>query len=148
MKQSNIISRYIGATSASSRFIRMACALATLFVAAFVLSSCGGSAVTAPSPFQGTFAGNWTSTGDVGTATLTVTPGGGVTGNEVDTTINKPGTLTGSLNNNGTFSGTVTPQGANPVNASGTFQISGDSNTLSGSITYNSVNYTYTLTRQ
>lgn len=128
---------------------RVTCQLLILIATAFVLASCWGSGAAAPSPFQGTFAGTWTSTGpNMGTANVTITVGGGFTGTEVDTTTNVQGSVTGTLQNNGTFAGTVVPQGGNPVNASGNFQISQDGNTLSGVLTYGGANYTFTLTRQ
>jgi hypothetical protein len=131
----------------ASRFLLSAL---SLFAGALVLSSCGGSGATqAPSPFQGTFAGNWSAVGgDSGTAQITVTPGGGVNGTETDTTINLPGTVAGTLQNNGILTGTITPQGHGPISESGQFQISQDGNTLSGTVTYNGVTYTYTLMRQ
>ena len=128
---------------------RVICPMLALFVAALVLVGCAGSGVAAPSPFQGTFAGTWTSTGpDSGTATAVVTPGGGFTGTELDTTTSLQGSVTGALQSNGTFTGTVTPQGHNAINATGVFQISTDKNTLSGTLTYGGINYVFTLTRQ
>jgi hypothetical protein len=120
----------------------------TLIALTFSLVSCGGNGSSAPSPFQGTFAGNWTSDGpDSGTAQVTVTPGGHTTGTEDNTTESVTGSVDGHLHNNGTFSGTVTPQGGSAVTATGTFTISQDGNTLSGTVLFGGVTYTYTLTR-
>jgi hypothetical protein len=122
--------------------------LLAVFVTSFMLISCGGSGGSAPSPFQGTFAGNWISDGpDVGNAQITITPGGHIGGTENDTTISLSGTVNGSIHSNGTFTGTVTPNGGSPVSASGSFSISQDSNTLSGSVVFGGVTYTYTLSR-
>ncbi len=79
---------------------------------------------------------------------MSVSPGGAFTGTETDTTNNLQGSVAGTLNNNGTFTGTAQVAGHNPVTASGQFSISQDNNTLSGTLTYGSTNYTYTLTRQ
>lgn len=120
-----------------------------LYAVVSTVVSCGGSGVQAPSPFQGKFAGNWTSNGPhSGTAVVTLTPGGVFTGSEVDTTNNAQGSVNGALQTNGTFTGTVQPQGRNPIDASGLFQIGQNGTMLNGTLTYGGVNYTFTLTRQ
>ncbi len=119
-----------------------------LVASIFGLSSCGGSGTTTPSPFQGNFSGSWISTGpDVGTASISVLANGTFSGSELDTTISLHGTVTGHLSNNGTFTGTVVPDGGASVHASGVFSISQDGMTISGNLTFGGVTYTYTLSR-
>jgi|GEM_PF-5350787 len=129
--------------------LRSACPSFALVAGAFVLSSCGGSGSAAPSPFQGSFSGSWTSNGaDSGTATVKVSPGGSFTGQEADTTTNVDGSVVGELQNDGDFKGTVQVTGHSAIAASGQFQISADQNTMTGTLTYSSVTYTFTFTRQ
>ncbi len=124
------------------------CFLLAIFAVALSMISCGGSGTDAPSPFQGSFSGNWISDGpDVGTAQIVVSPGGHFGGSETDTTISLQGAVSGHITNQGTFTGTITPTGGSAISATGTFNISGDSNTLSGSVLSNGVTYTYTLSR-
>ena len=128
--------------------LRAALALLASLAIVLSLAGCWGSGALA-SPFRGTFAGPWTSTGaDSGTASFLISPGGSLTGTADDTTINLEISVTGALHNDGTFSGTAVPQGHNPVNVTGTFQISQDENTLTGQLTYGGVTYTYALSRQ
>jgi hypothetical protein len=122
--------------------------LATSLIISFVVTSCGGNGGSAPSPFQGTFSGNWVSTGtDSGTALVTISPGGHFQGTEDDVTISVTLPVTGSLKNNGTFTGVV-GTAPNETSTSGTFSISQDGQILSGQLVNNGITYTYTLNKQ
>lgn len=119
-----------------------------LVAAIFTLISCAGANNDAPSPFQGNFTGTWISNAtDSGTASINITAEGTFSGDETDTTINLHGVVSGHINSNGTFVGTIHPDGGGSTGASGVFQLTNGNTTLSGQVSSGGVNYTYTLHR-
>lgn len=121
---------------------------AVLVAAVFTLISCAGANNDAPSPFQGNFTGTWISDAtDSGTASVNVTSEGTFSGEEMDTTINLHGIISGHIDSDGTVTGAIHPDGGSSEGASGVFQLTNGNTTLSGTLTSNGVHYTYTLHR-
>lgn len=113
-------------------------------------AGCGGSGVSTPSPFAGTWNGSWTAN-DVGTGSITVATNGAVTGTLHDTTANADGTVTGSISNAGTISGVVHYSGVPNTTLTGTMAIAGNGH-LTGNLTQsdgvNSIGVSFDLIKQ
>lgn len=125
--------------------------IAVLALLSFMLISCGGSGLSLASPFSGHFIGTWNEDGpDVGTADVTISTSGHVSGTYADTTANQSGTISGSIQITGTTTLTIRVTGQPNLIEVGTWTLSQDGQTLSGSLlnsgpNTNTVDYTLHL---
>lgn len=129
---------------------RLIC-LAAPLAALFLLSGCGGGGggggSSLPSPFAGTWVGTWDapSLSDDGTASITVATNGKVTGTTHDNGTDEDGTLSGSINNSGVFSGKAVYAGSPAINLNGTLGINGSGH-LTGNVTQSQGSFSAPLT--
>lgn len=120
----------------------------------FALAGCGGSGGSAVSnsPFAGRWVGTFSvpSTADSGAFSASIATNGTLTATTHDNAANADGTVSGTIDNGGSFSGTSQYPGQPKSDLTGTFVKSG--NTLTGDLTQsfngNSVGLTVTMTKQ
>ena len=118
---------------------------ATVLATTFVLAGCGGLGIG--NPFAGTFNNEpWSqlSPSDSGTISLNISAVGTVGGTFIDSGAGQNFTINGLIDNNGSFSATITPTGSGTASTiSGTLSFSGSQlvGTLvdSGSATLNTI---------
>ncbi|CAN5375339.1 hypothetical protein BH11ARM2_BH11ARM2_02640 [soil metagenome] len=120
-----------------------------LFLTALSLAGCGGSddSGTSGNTYAGNYTGSYNSEGigDSGTVrSLTISSNGEVSGTWHSASSNTDGTASGTIQNNGSFSGSVT-FGQNTSNLSGTFTPFSGTQTV-GTITQTQGGSTVTLT--
>ncbi|HWA83607.1 MAG TPA: hypothetical protein VG820_09250 [Fimbriimonadaceae bacterium] len=108
--------------------------LLALLAVLLTLSGCGGSGIF--SPFTGTWDGTWaqTSPADTGTAGFIVLPSGSLSGSMHDNNANVDYTISGTINDAGLVTATITPSGGSGQSMSGTLAFNG-SNQLLGTLT-------------
>ncbi|HVT13833.1 MAG TPA: hypothetical protein VHE55_16340 [Fimbriimonadaceae bacterium] len=108
--------------------------LLLLCVLLLALSGCGGSGIL--SPFTGTWDGTWaqTSPSDNGTAGFIVLPSGSLSGSMHDNNANVDYTISGTINDAGFVTATITPSGGSGQSMTGTLAFNG-SNQLLGNLT-------------
>ncbi len=94
--------------------------LAAFLIPAISLCGCGGGGLL--NPFTGTFNGTWTqsSPSDTGTIAFVVLPSGSLSGTLHDNGAAADYTVSGSINDNGGFSATLTPTVGSASTLSGT----------------------------
>ncbi len=116
-----------------------------------LLVGCGGSGGGRKSGnverFQGSFSGTWTSSSSQnGTTAVLIEPNGFFDGEFVNLTHSLTGTIEGQITGDGTFEGTIDLGGTSRT-GEGQFTISGDGNTLTGTLDDNGATLTFNLTR-
>ena len=122
--------------------------LAALFVV--VVAGCGGngSSPSQPSPYNGNYTGNWTSSsGDIGSAQMDIAQSGSFTGTIDDTTASMTGTLKGSITNSGNMNVTVSFTGRASYSGTGMFT-KDNAGDVSGTITSTNSGKTTTVQYQ
>lgn len=114
--------------------IGLVCAAAALLVAMAGCGGGGGSSAT-PSPFVGHWVGTWVSdAADTGTANVTVSASGAITGLSHDNGAALDGGVAGTITNAGTTSITTTYTGLPAVPWTGTLTVQGNGH-LAGAVT-------------
>lgn len=105
--------------------------LAALLLA---ISGCGGTGIL--SPFTGTYNGTWaqSSPSDTGSAAFIVLPSGSLSGTMHDNGANVDYTISGSINDAGVVTSTITPSGGPGTSMNGTLGFNG-TNQLVGNLT-------------
>ena len=91
--------------------------------ALFALVGCGGNGTgSLTSPFTGTWAGTYSSTGQSGTANVVIGANGAYVGSGFDNTAQQNYSIQGAITSSGIVTGTLT-EGATTVNLNGNWTI-------------------------
>ena len=112
------------------------------------LTGCGGGGggSVVPSPFAGTFSGTFTtSSGQNGTANMTVSSSGNMVGTIHNNTVSADGTVSGHIDNAGNASGSYRYSPDPAVSFTGVMNLSGT--TLSGALSGGGGSSNFTLTK-
>jgi hypothetical protein len=127
--------------------------LALLSILCLLLVGCGGSGGSGgggnpdPNAFAGDWAGTWTTASQNGTAEVNIDDEGHIVGAVENLTTSQQGTITADITNDGEIEAHLSYNGGSPFSGEGTFVLSQDGNTITGSIGNGAGEATYTLNR-
>lgn len=123
------------------------------FLVMLVLVGCGGSGGGSSTKqeverFQGTYGGTWTSNNSQnGTSAIAIAPNGSFSGSIHNNTFNLDGSIEGQITGDGSFEGSIAIDN-NVFEGNGTFNLSPDLETMTGTLVDGSLVFTFTFTRQ